>query len=151
MGRPQEGKTMKTLTINSILAVAALAVAAGNAAAQTYKVDIPMAFTAQNAVMAPGSYEFHIVRSSGQPLLAMRNVASNSSMTLLAFPGSDVPTAWRAGSRPLIGFVCYGRTCSLRSLWDGHDTSTIQLPLHKLPAAEAERASVVTLALARAD
>jgi hypothetical protein len=142
---------MKTLTMNTMIAVAALTVAAGSAAAQSYKAEIPMSFRAQGAVMAPGAYEFHVVSTSGQTLVSMRSVANKSGMTLLSFPGSDVPKAWQAAGRAVVSFVCYGRTCSLRSLWDGRGASTIELPVRKLPAAEAERASIVTLSLAKAD
>jgi hypothetical protein len=50
-----------------------------------------------------------------------------------------------------VSFACSGKTCSLSALWDGESLSTLQLPVAKLPPAEAERASLVTFSLARAD
>jgi hypothetical protein len=143
---------MKTFTMNTIIAVAALAVAAGNASAQTYKADIPMAFRAFDAVMAPGSYEFSLVSgASGRAILVIRNVNSHDAVTVAPFPGTDAPKAWRAAAHPLIGFACYGRACAIQQLWDGTSQSTLAIPVRKLPAAEAERASLVTLSLARTD
>jgi hypothetical protein len=143
---------MKTLMTNTMIAVAALAVAAGNAGAQTYKAQIPMAFRALDAAMAPGSYEFSLINGTGgKAVLVIRNVSSHDAVTLVPFPGSDAPKAWRAEGHPLISFACYGRTCAIRGMWDGRGQSTLQFPVRKLPAAEAERASVVTFSLARTD
>jgi hypothetical protein len=143
---------MKTLTMNTMIAVAALAVAAGSASAQTYKADIPMAFRAFDAVMAPGSYEFSLLNgASGRAVLVIRNVASHDAVTMVPFPGTDAPKAWRAAGHPLISFACYGRACAIQQIWKGTGRDTLQFPVRKLSAAEAERASVVTLSLVRTD
>jgi hypothetical protein len=143
---------MKTLTMTSMLAVAALTVAAGSAAAQTYKAEIPMSFRALNTVMAPGSYQFSVVsNTTGKPTLVIRNLASHASAMVMSYSGSDAPKAWRASGHPVVSFACSGKTCSLSALWDGDSVSTLKFPVAKLPAAEAERASVVTFSLARTD
>jgi hypothetical protein len=143
---------MKTLTMTSMLAVAALTVAAGSAAAQTYKAEIPMSFRAYNTVMAPGSYQFSVVSSAtGKPVLVIRNLSSHASAMVVTSAGSDAPKAWRAASKPVVSFACSGKTCSLNALWDGDSVSTLKFPLAKLPAAEAERAALVTFSLARTD
>ena len=48
---------MKRLTMNSMLAAAALVLAAGSAPAQTLKADVPFTFQAAGVVMTPGTYE----------------------------------------------------------------------------------------------
>jgi hypothetical protein len=143
---------MKTLMTNTMLAVAALTVAAGSAAAQTYKAEIPMAFRTSNAVMAAGTYQFSVVsKSNGKPVLVIRNVTSHASAMVVSNAGSDAPKAWRAAGKPVVSFACSGKTCSLSGLWDGDSVSTLKFPVAKLPAAETERASVVTFSLARTD
>ena len=143
---------MKTLMMTSMIAVAALTVAAGSAAAQTYKAEIPMSFRVSNTTMAPGAYQFSVVNGqSGKPVLVIRNLTSHATTTVLPYPGSDAPKAWRAAAKPVVSFACTAKTCAISGLWDGESVSTLKLPVAKLPAAEAERASLVTFSLAKAD
>ena len=53
---------MKSSTIRTMIAAAALAVAAGTASAQTYKAEIPVSFRAADKLMLPGSYEVKVNR-----------------------------------------------------------------------------------------
>ena len=142
---------MKTLTTRFMIAVVALAAAAGSASAQTYKAEIPMAFHAGSKLMAPGSYELILTTTTGYNVVRVRSSDGKESVFLLSTAGSDAPKAWRADSTPKIGFECSGRNCSLTQLYDGSDIATYRFSTHKLPAAEAERAAIVTVALTRAD
>jgi hypothetical protein len=143
---------MKSLTIRWMIAVAALAAAASSASAQTYKAEIPMAFRAGNAQMAPGSYDFVLLLSgSGHATIQIRDRHGNHSAFVVPFQGSDATKAWREEGKPKISFDCVGNTCSLRKLWDGHDTFAYELPARKLAPAEVERIASVTLTLTRAD
>ncbi len=84
-------------------------------------------------------------------MLVIRNVASHASVMVVPYSGTDAPKAWRAAGKPVVSFSCAGKTCSVSGLWDGDSVSTLKFPVAKLPAAEAERASVVTFSLARTD
>jgi hypothetical protein len=143
---------MKTLTMRSMIAVAALAVAACSASAQTYKADIPMSFSAGNQQMAPGSYEFQVASgSAGRAYIAVRKTDGSAAVMLLPIAGADAPKAWQKEGKPKIAFECLGKACSLARLWNGQDVSVYAFPSRKLPKAEAERLAVVTVGLTRAD
>lgn len=147
---------MKTLTMKMTIAVAALAAAAGNAAAQTYKAQIPMAFDVMDTVMAAGSYEFRVVAGmNGHEVLVIRNLTSKAVTRVLSHPGFDAPKPWQKAGHPLVAFTCSANACALSQLWDGGSTGTLEIPVRKLPAPGsergAERATVVTLSVARTD
>jgi hypothetical protein len=143
---------MKNLTMRSMIAVAALAVAAGSASAQTYKAEIPMSFRAGSQQLAAGNYDFVFHGgSSGHEFVAVRTADGYAAVILLPSPGSDVPKAWQKDGKPKISFNCLGRTCTLAQLWDGRDVSVYAFPAPKLPKAERERLAVVTVGLTRAD
>jgi hypothetical protein len=138
---------MKTLTMRWMIAVAALAVAAGTASAQTYRAQIPMSFRAANALMVPGTYEIVVNTNSGHGIVSVRNLDTSSSVLVVPLPGSDAPKAWRQAGKPMVSFDCLGSECSLRQLWNGHDITAYEFRSKALPTVEAQRMSVVTLAL----
>jgi hypothetical protein len=143
---------MKTLTMRSMIAMAALAVAASSASAQTYKAEVPMSFRAGSTQMAPGAYDFQVViRSSGHASVVVHKADGSASAMLLTVPGSDAPKAWQKEGNPKIGFNCVDGTCTLARLWNGRDESVYAFPVRKLPKAEAEHLAVVTVGLTRAD
>ena len=55
---------MKSLTTNLMLAAAALIVVAGSASAQVMTAEIPFAFNANGAHLAPGTYRLTVVVSA---------------------------------------------------------------------------------------
>jgi len=143
---------MKSFTTRMMIAVAALAVAAGTASAQTYKAEIPMAFHAGNKAMTAGSYDLRMVRGiSGHPFVAVQNVNTKATAVLLPVLGPDAPKAWVEAGNPRITFECVDGSCSLRKLWNGRDAAVYQLPARKLRPAEVERIAVVTVGLTKAD
>jgi hypothetical protein len=143
---------MKTFTLRSMIAVAALAVAAGSASAQTYKAEIPMAFHAGDKVMAPGTYDVKVILGpSGHGFIAVHNVNTKANVFLLPVAGSDAPKAWREAGNPVIAFECFEKTCSLRQVWTALDVTTYEIPARKLSPAQGERLAMVTVGLTKAD
>jgi len=143
---------MKTWTMLSTIAVAALTVAAGSASAQIYKAEIPMAFRAGRIALAPGAYNFEVrMSNAGHDVLMIRRGDSKVVATVLPTAGSDAPKAWRDNGNPIIAFECVDHDCTLRQLWGGQDVTALQFPAPKLSPAAAERASVITFALTKAD
>jgi hypothetical protein len=144
---------MKNFTMLSMIAVAALTVAAGSASAQTYKAQIPMAFHAGRTLLAPGTYNFEVrLAATGHDVLMIRR-SDDSKLVAYVIPiaGSDAPKSWREKGNPIIAFECAGHDCTLRQLWRGQDVTAFAFPAPKLAPAAAERASIVTFALTKAD
>jgi len=142
---------MKTMATRLMIAVAAVAAVATCASAQTYKADIPMAFRVGSTLLAPGSYDFVLnLTYSSNPAVLIRSHNGKQSVMVLPMSTADAPKVWRAGGKPKIAFACAGRNCALTSLYRGTGIGAYQFRTHKLPAAEADRASV-TLPLTRVD
>ena len=143
---------MTTLTMRSMFAVAALAVAAVSASAQTYKADIPMSFRAGDKVMASGSYQFRVsTGANGLTVLTVSNVTTPRAAMVLAGPGSDAPKAWREQGQPMIAFECYAGNCALHKIWTGNSRSTYDFPGLKLRRADVERIAEITVGLAKSE
>ncbi len=143
---------MKNFTMLSMVAVAALAVTAGSASAQTLKAEIPMAFSAGGRQMTAGAYDVTVeLGASGHEILMVRNRATARMAMLSPFHGSDAPEAWREGGTPRITFECLDGKCTLRAVWNGQDAYLYELPAPKLRQADKERVAVVTIGLTRAD
>ena len=145
---------MKNFTMLSMFAVAALTVAAGSASAQTqiYKADIPMSFRAGRAVFTPGAYSFDVqMNAAGHYTLLIRRADAKLVAMIIPVAGWDAPKAWRDKGNPVLEFLCVGQACSLRQLYSGHDVTTIGFAVPKLSPAAAERASIVTFGLTKAD
>ena len=142
---------MKTLTMHFVIAAAALAAVATGASAQTYKADIPMAFRAGSTLLPAGSYDFAMVDgSAARQVLRVRSRDGNEAVILLSSFRSDAPKAWRASSKPKVAFACAAHNCSLVELYDPREIYAYNFPAAKLPASEADRASII-VNLTRAD
>jgi hypothetical protein len=132
---------MKSSTIRTLIAAAALAVAAGTASAQTYKAEIPMSFRAGNKVMAPGAYEIKVsVSSAGSSQVLVKNVDSGSMVFLLPHLGDYAPAAWQSAGKPVFAFECAEGHCALRTIWTGQDLLTYQF---STPHADKQLAEVL--------
>jgi hypothetical protein len=143
---------MKTLTMHSVVAVAALAVAAVSASAQTYKAEIPMAFHAGAKALPAGTYKLSVVQSNnGVPIFTINSAATGRGVYLLTSAGPDASAAWRKAGRPVLSFDCLGESCTLRQLWNGRDSATYKFPSRKAPAADKERMASITIALTKGD
>ena len=143
---------MKSMTMRSMIAVAALAAAAASASAQTYKADIPMAFSANGKVLAAGTYQFEVVNhNNAQPVLSVRNIATGHSALLPSHSRADVPKAWLKQANPILSFDCLAGDCTLRRMWDGSGRGAYQFPGPKVSGADVERVASITVALTRGD
>ena len=142
---------MKNMTMRWTIVAAALAVAAGSAAAQTYKADIPMAFRVGGRALQAGTYEFAVNYAAGSPFVQVRNMATLDAVLVMPLAGHDAPIAWRKIGNPVVSFDC-ARTCTLKELWTARDVTTVKFPMLKLPKSESQRAaSEVTFALVKTD
>ena len=134
---------MKTNTLRTMLAAAALVVAAGTASAQTFKAEVPIAFTVGNKTMAPGSYDVRLDSRSGTQMVVVRNSSTHTSAVLASPVRADASKAWVAAGNPMIAFECAGGSCRLSKLWTGSGSSELHF---QTPKSHGE---TVTLALIR--
>jgi len=103
-----------------MIAAAAVTIAAGSAAAQTFTAEVPLAFRIGNKLMPPGSYSINIPDMSGTHAVVVRNSTYlNQSALLMAAPTGKVLPAWKKAGTPLLAFECGDGGCVLRSLWNG--------------------------------
>ena len=109
---------MKRTALNITLAVAALAVAAGTASAQTMKAEIPFAFRVGNKVMQPGEYRIRMT-SVGTPILHLLNMDGHQSALLSSAYLNDVPKQWAAAGLPKLAFLCGEGPCTVSQIWTG--------------------------------
>jgi hypothetical protein len=109
---------MKRLTMNLMIAAAALAAVAGSASAQTLNAEIPFAFRAGNKLMAPGSYRVTVKRGSGSTMFHFQAADTGRGIMLAEHTAGDPPKAWRnTGAR--LAFECDASRCALREVWTG--------------------------------
>ncbi len=109
---------MKKMAMTSMMAAAAMAIAAGSASAQTMKADIPFTFRVAGAVMQPGTYHVQAAQNVSARYMILRNAETGASTPVLyAF---DVPSKeTEARGKAMVQFDCAGTTCVLRGLWKG--------------------------------
>ena len=135
---------MNTTTMRTMIAAAALVVAAGSASAQSYKAEVPMAFRVGNKTMAPGSYDLRIAKGVGGQILVIYNQTDNSAAALVDAFGDPA----KASRDATVTFECTDGTCSLRKLSDGSGTVAYQFPAQKAPGTlTAHRTELVTLTM----
>ena len=139
---------MKTSAMRWMIAVAALAVAASGASAQTFKAQVPMSFQAAGKQLAAGSYE---IRASGGAMANyfVYNRTDQSGVILLAGPAHDVPDAWRSDRTPRVTFQCLDGQCSLKSVWTGTNSYVQTFATPKAAGGDltAHRLQTVTLTM----
>jgi len=115
---------MKSLTTNCMIAVAALAVAAGSASAQTLKADIPFTFRAGTSVLTPGTYNVNLSVATNREFIRMQNTDTGVSVLLAAFDRGDASKSLKSKRVPALAFDCSATRCALRELWTGVDSSS---------------------------
>jgi len=139
----------KNFTKYTMLAVAACTMAAGSAAAQSYKAEVPFAFRAGGKLMTAGSYS--VSRSSGAggiTVLRLRNVDSGGGVLLTA----TSKTGERKGDpAPKLRFACAGTRCALAAMWVGGDEGAYRFGTPKLDSGETARVREVEIARVKAD
>jgi hypothetical protein len=110
---------MKRLTMNCMLAAAALTAVATSASAQSMKAEIPFAFQAGAARLAPGAYTVKMNRGVGARFFEIRNADTGKGVLVGVRSDGDVLKAWQADGKPRLQFECGGARCVLRQLWEG--------------------------------
>jgi len=141
---------MNTTTMRTMIAAAALMVAAGSASAQTFKAEIPMAFRVSNKTMAPGTYDLRLTRAASGMMLVVYNRTTRTSAALVPSVTADPPKAWRAAGDAKIAFACTDGACSLRELWDGFGTDAYRFPAPRSAGTlVAQRSEFLTLSMVR--
>jgi hypothetical protein len=147
-----EDKAMTNTTIRTMLAAAALVVAAGTASAQSYNAEIPMAFHVGSKTLAPGSYDVRVTQQGVGPLVIFYNRADNSAAVFSPGIREDAPKSWVAAGDPKLVFDCGNDSCSLRKMWNGSSSYAYAVPAPKKAAGElvAHRTDVITLTMIKA-
>ena len=127
---------MKRTAMNMILAVAALAVAAGTASAQMMmKAEIPFAFRVGKQVMQPGEYRVRVFRNtSSTPILSLADFDADRTVLLMATNRNPVPEAWKTAGLPKLSFTCGEGPCTVTGVWMG------QGYIFNFPAARGKNA-----------
>jgi hypothetical protein len=141
----EEGTTMK---INNRLTIAAalLAAVSGVASAQVMKADIPFAFRAGNAMMAPGSY-FVEVKGADRLVYFWNRNAGQRAFVLYA--STENPARqWTAKGDPVMEFDCGASRCELTRLWPGYELPAVSVPHRSL--GKGERPVLTLIRLVRA-
>ena len=142
---------MKSSLMRTMIAVAALAVAAGTVSAQTLKAKIPMSFSVGDANMAAGDYQIRIANgNTATYLVYVHNTETGKSVMALPAGAGDVRKAWLKDGTPRMTFACGGGHCTLTELWSGQGASAYHFRSRELPSIEARGMTLVTLALVKA-
>jgi hypothetical protein len=119
VANPKEGKTMKKLTTNLMIATAALVVTAGVASAQSMTASIPFEFRAGNRVMAPGTYQIDNLNTlTGVPVYRLLDLHAGRSIAVLPQAPVNPQKGWAEGNPKLV-FACVSGSCALAEIWEG--------------------------------
>jgi len=141
---------MKQLTMNSLLAAAAVVLAAGTASAETLKADVPFTFQAAGVTMTPGTYEIRDVSRSAK-FVVLRNTDTKNSV-LMVYTSADVSKEVKSRGTPALGFECSGARCAIRELWTGSETiSSYRFRGPKLAPDGDTRIATIPLTAVKAD
>ena len=139
---------MKTTTMRTLMTAAALVVAA-TASAQTFKVEVPMAFQVAGKTMNAGSYQIQMKDTGAGAFVTVYDSASHTSVMVLAGITTDAPKAWRDAGDPRLAFAHHDGKYELRTLWAGSGDSAHQLPSSKSSNNVVARTELVTLAMVK--
>jgi len=121
---------MNQLIVNLIIAAVTLVVAAGSAAAQTMKAEIPFPFRAGKVVLAPGTYQISWVgRPSGSWLFRLADRENHKALLLLPVAASEGTPGLESG---MLSFQCGVSRCSLSGLSVGRGTPEFRMPPSRL-------------------
>ena len=142
---------MKSLMTNCIIAVAALAVAAGSASAQTLKADIPFTFRAGKTLLTPGTYKLRMAVSTNRDFLVMQNEDTGASVMLPTFIRGDASKNLKAKGLPALVLVCHDARCVLSELWTGGEASSYYFPTPNLGHDGGLRTAEIALTAVKAD
>ncbi len=135
---------MNTRLMHTMIAAAALLVAAGSASAQTYKADVPVTFHVGNKLMPAGPYDVRLTNNSA----VIRNRITGNVALVVSAIKADPPKNWIASGDPRISFECTDSVCSLGKVWNGADSFAYLFSTPKAPAGDlVARTHVITLSM----
>jgi hypothetical protein len=136
---------MKSLTICSLMAAAALTALANGASAQTLNAEIPFSFQAGRAAMGPGAYTVRLIQGAGSSYFTLRNEDTRQSVILTRSVQENAPKKWLADGKARLGFDCVEARCVLRQVWSGGSSLAYAVPAPKSRETEAARITEVVL------
>ena len=125
----------------TILATAALMVAAGVASAQGFRADVPFAFQAGGQTMTPGSYQVEYVGQQHMVLKLYNRDAGTSAMVLPA-RRQDAPKAWVERGTAAMSFACSDAGCELNEIWTASTGDSYKFKTSEPKGAETRMAYV---------
>ena len=137
---------MKNLTKSLFTAVAVVAVAGSAAAQTTLKAEIPFAYQAGKAMMAPGTYQVVRLLGGGAPVIQLRNVGERKAVAILTDLG-DVSKEWAKAGVPKMAFECVDGSCSLAQIWTGDGRDAIRVRGVRHRRGENAKIELVTIEL----
>ena len=111
---------MTKFTTRMMIAAAAMTVAAGAAAAQTLKAEIPFNFRAGEKMMPAGTYT--VINNSqltGSNVFRLSNPGRKTAVLVVPTGAEDPKKSWREARTPVLEFECAASSCSLATLWSG--------------------------------
>src|SRR4051794_14703793 len=118
---------MKSFTTSCLIAAAAMFTAAGSAAAEGLKVEIPFSFRAGGAVMAAGTYRVIELKSYARPMLRLAKAEGPPSQVLLSAHRNDAAKAWLAAGVPKLSFDCVSGQCTLAKVWTAREDTAMSI------------------------
>ena len=137
---------MKRMTSSLMMAVTALTITAGAANAQSYRAEIPFAFSAGGKLMAPGIYQVKI--ETVHRLAIFSNFDAKQTVVAMS-PSQDTPgKAMLAKGEPIVSFECGVGRCALTRLWSGAAEPVLTFPARGI--GREEHALVTDIRLVRA-
>jgi len=135
---------MTNLTKNMTLAIAALAMAAGTASAQSMKAEIPFAFRIGKKVMQPGEYRVHRQSGSQAPMFTLASLDSHQSAIVVASYRGAPSKEWADAGQAKLSFLCGDGPCTLTRVWAGAGDA---YTFHSAPAKDGGDARVAEITL----
>ena len=142
---------MKSSLTCTMIAVAALAVAAGSASAQTLKAQIPMSFRVGAKAMTAGNYEVQVnTGNTATAIVKLYNVDNKSGVLTMPIAVKDVPKEWLKDGSPRLSFACVNGSCELAQLWNGEGQAAFGFYHRETNSIQARGTTTVTLAMVKA-
>jgi len=126
---------MKTFTIHTIFAAAALFGATAAHADTLLKAEVPFAFSMNGAKFAPGTYEIRAGRTPDQLILCN---LENYRMAFALYSPAETPREAQDGKSRLV-FKCVDGACILADVVDSVSGIELRLPAPKFPKGARAR------------
>ena len=129
------------LATHLTFAAAALLAAAFTGSAQTLTAEIPFAFHAGGARMAPGTYKVYFDRTStARSYISLWN--QDDRRRIMVMPLTVGQPRGAAGENPVLTFRLTNGRYDLAQIWDG-STQSLSFPLRRAAPADSTVAQVV--------